>query len=261
MYEMVFMPSSSSSGSDSRDSPQSAPMSESDSDSAPGDDPADGNPFSVDNKFYSEVDKKEILSLPEIERESILAERAAIVERKMQDLRLRRILNARENAEAKSGKRKAATDAEESPRKSSRQKTTLGGRKVGETSAAIEAYVRQREQKGLRDEQRRREGAIRKQNRARSSSDARHSSADAEGESEVEWDDGKSKKDDHRSRNTQPADYHDFRRITWTRNQLAQLCFYPGFEDTVRDCFVRIPMKPNPATQQMMYELLFVKRK
>ena len=237
-------------------------MSESDSDSSPGDDPAsDGHPFPVENKFYSEKDKKEIMSLPEIERESILAERAAIYERKMQDLRLRRLLQARENAEAKATKRKASGDVEDSPRKSSRQKTTLGGRKVGETSGAIEAYKRQREAKGLRDEQRRREGALRKQHRARSSSDVRQSSADAEGESEVEWDDGKAKADDYRSRNAQPADYHDFRRVTWTRNQLGQLCFYPGFEDTIRDCYIRVPMKPIPATRQMTYDILLVKRR
>ena len=241
---------------------QSAPMSESDSDSSPADDAAsDSHPFPIENKFYSEKDKKEIMSLPEIERESILAERAQTYERRMQDIRLRRLLQARENAEAKSTKRKAGADLEDSPRKSSRQKTTLGGRKVGETSGAIEAYKRQREQKGLRDEQRRREGALRKQNRARSSSDVRQSSADAEGESEVEWDDGKSRMDDRRQRNAQPADYHDFRRVTWTRHQLAQLCFYPGFEDTIQNCYIRVPMKPNPVTRQMMYDLLLVKRK
>ena len=233
-------------------------MSESDSDSSPGDDAtSEGRPFPVENKFYSEKDKKEIMSLPEIERESILAERAARHERKMQDLQLRRLIQNRE----RDRKRKAGDDPEDSPRKSSRQKTTLGGRKVGETSGAIEAYKRQREQKGLRDEQRRREGALRRQNRARSSSDARHSSADVDGESEVEWDDGKAKKDDYRSKNAQPADYHDFRRVTWTRNQLAEFCFYPGFEDTIRDCYIRVPAKPHPVTKQPNYEQHLVRRK
>lgn len=223
----------------------------------------DAQPFPLENKFYSEKDKREIMSLPEIERESILADRAAQYERKMLDIRLRRIFQAREREEAdakSSSKRKADVDMEESPRKSSRQKTTLGGRKVGETSGAIEAYKRQREEKGQRDEKRRREGLLRKQNRAHSSSVGGHSDVDADGESEVEWDDGKIKQDELRARNAQPALYDDFRRVTWTRNMLAQFCFFPGFENAVRDCFVRTPSKPNPATQQISYDLLQVKR-
>lgn len=253
---------SSSSARASPDSLQSAPMSESESDSSPGDDAAsDGHPFPVDGQFHSEKDKKEIMSLPEIERESILAERAQILERKLQDQHLRRLLQARENAEAKFAekKRKAGADLEDSPRKSSRQKTTLGGRKVGETSGAIEAYKRQREQKGLRDEQRRREGASRKERRARSSSGGKYSSADADGDSEVEWDDGKAKADDYRLRNAQPADFHDFRRATFIRHSLAEYCFYPGFEDVIKDCYVRVPSQTTSAAREMTYQLLLVK--
>lgn len=243
-------------------------MSESESGSAGGDAASDDDaPFPVDNKFYSQKDKKEIMSLPEVERESILAERAAIHERKLQDLKLRRLLQAREKMEAQSLKRKAGADVEDSPRKSSRQKKDLGGRKVGEASDAIEAYKKQREQKTLKDEQRRREGANRAQLR-QSSSEGRYSSADADGDSEVEWDDAKAKKktdkehvaDDQRLRNSQPADFNDFRRVTWSRFQLAELCFHPGFEDTVAGCYVRVPSKPAPGSHQMQYSLLPVKR-
>ena len=72
-------------------------MSESESDD-PGDDAVDDDhPYPVDNKFVSIQEKKEIMSLPEIEREAILAERAAVVERKMQDVRLRRLLQSSNN--------------------------------------------------------------------------------------------------------------------------------------------------------------------
>lgn len=256
---MMLTLSISSSASGSPKSFQSAPMSESDSGSTrAGSTASEGPTFAIDNKFYSEKDKKEIMSLSEVRREEILAERAVQLERKLQDQHLRRLLNAREKPESKSSdKKRKAADLEESPRKSSRQKTTLGGRKVGETSGAIEAYKRQREEKGLRDQQRRREGANRRGTRARSSSE-RLSSADAEGESEVEWDNGKPKVDDYKSRLTQEADYNDIRRATLPRMALAEFCYYPGFPEAIKDCYVRMAAKPKP-NGELGYELLLVK--
>lgn len=236
-------------------------MSESESDEAGEEAANDDNPYPVDNKFTSQQEKKEIMSLPEIERESFLADRVAAIERKAQDARLRRMLLSRQKLEAKSSKRKAGSDPDDNTRKSSRQKMTLGGRKVGESSSAIEAYKKQREEKTLKDAERRRGAADRKNHRARSSSEARYSDVDADGESEVEWDDGKAKVDDTRARNSQPATFDDFRRIVWSRAMLAEHCFWPGFADTFHNCYVRVVGKPNPATRQATYDLLLVKRK
>ena len=234
-------------------------MSESDSDSTPaGGAGHDGPTFAIDNKFYDEKDQKEIMSLSEVQREAILAERAALLERKLQDQQLRKLLRQKTESKSTDKKRKAA-DLEDSPRKSSRQKTTLGGRRVGETSGAIEAYKRQREEKGLRDQQRRREGASRKDQRARSSSE-RFSSADAEGESDVEWDDGKPKIQEHQTRHAQHADYNDVRRATIPRIALADYCFHPGFPEAIKDCFVRMAAKQK-SNGDMNYELMLVKGK
>ena len=234
-------------------------MSESDSDVSPaGDVGPDGPEFAIDNKFYSEKDKKEIMSLTEVQREEILAERAVRLEKKLQSEQLRRMLMNREKESKASDKKRKATDLDESPRKSSRQKTTLCGRKVGEASGAIEAYKRQREEKNLRDQQRKREGASRRDRKARSSSPNRGSSADAEGESEVEWDEGKHKVDDERSRHAEHADYHDFRRATLPRFAFADYCFYPGFPNAVRDCYVRLAAKPK-SNGDVGYELALIK--
>ena len=235
-------------------------MSESDSDASPARGDGSGGPiFPIENKFYSEQDQRKIMALSQLERESILADRAQIYERNQQDQHLRRLLQTRGNADTKMTDKKrkiGATDLEDSPRKSSRQKTTLGGRKVGETSAAIDAYKRQREEKNLRDQQRKRDGANRKDRRARSSSEKKYSSADAEGESEVEWDDGKLKVDE--SKFTQPADFHDIRRVTLARGVLADYCFHPGFEEAVKDCYVRIPSKTK-GFGGMNYEVVLIK--
>jgi len=237
-------------------------MSESDSDTSPVDEQGAGGPlFPVDNKFYSEKDKKEVMALSEIQREAILAERAALLERQTQGQHLRRLLEARQRQEVKGGvKKRKAADLEDSPRKSSRQKTTLGGRKVGETSGAIEEYKRQREEKGIRDKQRRLDATNRKNRRTRSSSDNKYSSADADGESEVEWDDGKPKVDEHQIRKEPKADYTDVRRATLPRNVFADYCFYPGFAEAVKDCFVRIPNPDHESKNgQMTYRMVLVK--
>ncbi|KAL2045146.1 hypothetical protein N7G274_002227 [Stereocaulon virgatum] len=239
---------------------QSAPMSESDSDSSPADDAGVNGPmFPIENKFKSEKDKREIMALSEVQRESILAERAQLLEDNWQNQHLRRLLQAQQSRSGE--KKRKAADIEDSPgnRKSSRQKTTLGGRKVGETSAAIDAYKRQREEKGLRDQQRRREGANRKKRHERSSSGNRYSSADADGESDVEFDDARyNKVEEYKSRNAQPADYNDVRRATLPRRVFAEYCFYPGFGEAVKDCYVRLP-NATSKTGEMTYQLALIK--
>lgn len=202
----------------------------------------EGPLYPYEKLYHSAQDKKDIMAMPEIQREQLLSERAQEVDRHNQDLALRRLLASREKEEArkaKKNKRKASSASlDEGNRKSSRQKTTLGGRKVGEASEAIEAYKRQREQKGKRDELRRRDPTTKDlKSRSRVSDD------DAEGDSEVEWDDRERSptppKDDP------PADIRDFQRVRIGRTNFAQVCFYPGFEAAMTGCYVRLNVGPN----------------
>ena len=260
---------SRSSAAGSPNSLDSAPMSESDADIAP----ADGGDkdeviFPVDNKFYSEKDKAEIMSLPEVRREQILAERAVVLERKQQDQILRRLY---QNYQGKEGdkskgtklkKRKAGnTDLEDVQRKSSRQKTTLGGRKVGETSDVMEAYKRQREMKGVIAEQRKTEAAERKARKGRRSSSL-GSEADANGESEVEWDDGKpraGRRSESVPRDVPAAEQIDYEHVRVGRDNFAKVCYYPGFDETIKNCFVRICIGPDRATGENVYRMASIK--
>ncbi|KNG86248.1 RNA polymerase II transcription elongation factor Rtf1p [Aspergillus nomiae NRRL 13137] len=145
---------------------------------------------------------------------------------------------------------------EDGQRKSSRQKTTLGGRKVGETSDAIEAYKRQREQKGRRDELRRREPASKDQ--AVRSRDNRVSDEDAEGESDAEWDDRD--RSPSLPKDDPPAELRDIQRARVGRTNFAQVCFYPGFDDAISGCYARVNIGPNRETGQNEYRLCQIKR-
>ncbi|KAH1293232.1 hypothetical protein KXX11_009385 [Aspergillus fumigatus] len=231
----------------------------SDSEGASEDAEEDRPIFPYEKLYYSAKDKEEIMALPEIQREQILSERAQEVDRRNQDLALRRLLASRERDEArrvKKSKRKASVaDLEEGQRKSSRQKTTLGGRKVGEASEAIEAYKRQREKKGRRDELRRRDMAA---GEAAPVKDEAPSDKDAEGESEVEWDNRE--RSPSPPKDDPPADLRDIQRARVGRTNFAQVCFYPGFDEAISGCYARVNIGPNRDTGINEYRLCLIKR-
>jgi RNA polymerase-associated protein RTF1 len=228
----------------------------------------DGPIFPYDKLYYSSKDKQEIMALPEIQREQILSERSQQVDRHNQDVVLRRLLASREREHARSeskAKRKAsAAELEDGHRKSSRQKTTLGGRKVGEASDAIEAYKRQREQKGKRDEQRRRDADSRP-TRARSSSheEGAYSDVDAEGDSELEYDNraDRSPSGPPPPKDDPPADFKDIQRARVGRSNFAQVCFHPTFAQSLTGCFSRVNIGPNEETGQNYYRVCIIKSK
>lgn len=249
-----------SSGHSSPNSLRSAPMDESDSESdAPGmyD---DGDRYPIDGKFMNAADKTEILAMPEIKREELLAERAQEVERDRQNKALRQLLNAREAETKKQDKKRKAGAAEldENQRKTSRQRTKLGGGKVGEASTGIDSLKRARAEKN--DRQRRRD-EDKERNKGRRDIRDDYSEADAEGESEVEWDDKpkikKSSSPDYRD--AEPAGLIDIERVRVGRSRFALVCFYPGFDEAITGCFVRISVGVDKETGQNIYRMAVIK--
>lgn len=225
-------------------------MSESPSDSAPGDLDDDAQIYPIEGKFRSDKDKADIMSMTEIEREEILAERAEEVRRKTQDLQLKRLLQARKREEAQGDKKKrkaGAADLEDRDRKSSRQK-------VVKASAPLEAYKRQRELKG---QQRARAADRRRDNRSSSQSNAQ-SDRDAEGESEVEWDEGK-KKQLSPKRDEPPPDLKAFDRARVGRTNFSRYCHDPPFEAAIKGCFVRVSTGLDASTGRNTYRMIQIK--
>ena len=266
-YEQYFNMTSSeltisrSSGHVSPNSLQSAPMDESDSESDAATIYDDGDRYPIEGKFMNAADKADIMAMPEIKREELLAERAQEVERDRQNRALRQLLNARE-AETKKQekKRKAgAADLDENQRKTSRQRTKLGGGKVGEASTGIDSLKRARAEKT--DRQRRRD-EDKERNRGRRDVQDEYSEADAEGESEVEWDDGKTKNKKSSSpdyRDAEPAGLQDIERVRVGRSRFALVCFYPGFDEAITGCFVRISVGIDKETNQNIYRMATIK--
>lgn len=207
-------------------------------------------------------DKAEILALPEIKREELLAERAQEVERDRQNRALRQLLKARDAEKEKhEKKRKAgAADLDDSQRKTSRQRTKVGGGKVGESATGIDSLKKARAEKN--DRQRRRDEDKKNNKDVRSHRDD-YSDQDAEGESEVEWDDGKSKNKKRSPspdyKDAEPAGLADVERVRVGRSRFAIVCFYPGFDEAITGCFARISVGIDKETNQNIYRMAIIK--
>lgn len=236
-------------------------MDESDSESDAAGMLDEGDRYPLEGKFINASDKAQILAMPEIKREELLAERAQEVERDRQNRALRQLLHARD-AEAKKldKKRKAgAAELEDNQRKTSRQRTKLGGGKVGEASSGIDSLKKARAEKT--DRQRRRD-EDKERNRGRRELHDEFSEADADGESEVEWDDGKAKNKKSSSpdyRDAEPAGLQDIERVRVGRSRFALVCFYPGFDEAITGCFVRISVGVDKETNQNIYRMAVIK--
>jgi RNA polymerase-associated protein RTF1 len=235
-------------------------MSQSESEAGFDPDTDDKPIFPYEKLYYDAKDKAQIQAKPEIEREEILAQRSEQVERHEQDLTLRRLVASRAREEAKNAaknKRKASTaDLEDSQRKSTRQRTKVGGGRVGEASSAIEAYKRQREEKTLRDEQRKRGEPVRKPASTRDD----FSDADAEGESDIDYDDRRYKRRSPSPPKDEPmAELMDIQRARVGRDNFAQVCYHPGFKEAITDCYARVCLGPGKTPGVNEYRLCLIK--
>ncbi|KAI1820424.1 hypothetical protein F4861DRAFT_61431 [Xylaria intraflava] len=253
-------------------SDESAPMDESDSesDSFPVshaasrkvEDDEGGEPkYPVEGIYASEAEKEEILAMPELEREQLIAKRKEENDRERQNILLRRLLQVNKQESSQSAKkRKAGTaELEDGQRKTSRQRTKIGGSKVGETSAGIASLRRARAEKS--DRQRRREEDRERTKGRPTTRDSTHEDDDAHSGSE--WAKGYGRKPSKsmtpEKRDVPLADLRDFERVRLSRSRFAEVCFYPGFDDAITGCYCRVAVGPNRDTGETEYQMGVIK--
>ncbi|CAK3943634.1 RNA polymerase-associated RTF1 [Lecanosticta acicola] len=192
--------------------------------------------YPLEGKYMSPGDREYVMSLPEVEREAILAERAEEEQKRKQDAMLRKAF-AQSNAASKIKRKAEAAELEDDNRRTTRPKT--------QKRTALDDYKRAREQKGA-DRGRRDTARDRKDERSPSSASDR----DADGESEVEWAEPTSS-----SRPDPPPELRDFERCRVGRSNFAKVCFYPGFEEAIKGCFARLSIGINRETGQNQYRM------
>lgn len=213
-----------------------------DSDASPGkavDD--DENKYPVDGMFTSHAEKKQIMSMTEIEREQILFEREQEKERLRQKALLRRLVT---NNEDKQKKRKGGdADFEESQRKKPRAGTKF--------DALKRARAEKSDRRSRRENERRRD---RSPSYRSSSSRSRHS-----GDSDNEWGTPQRKRSKTPPAEAPLADLRDIERCRLSRTRFARVAFYPGFETALMGCYVRIHIGPDPETKMPTYRMAQIK--
>lgn len=249
-----------SSAPSSPGSDQSVPMDESDSDSSVRRSKArddEENKYPVEGMFMSHAEKTHIMSLREIEREEILAERAQEKEKMHQNRLLRQLVSNNEMQKKRSAT--SAGLADDDRRKTSRVRTKLGGTRVGETNAALDSLKRARAEKSERS-RKREEDKERRRDRSPSHRDDFEDDGDAD--SEVDWAHTSSKKkskDTKAEKEDFPAELDDIQRIRMSRTRFGQVCFNPGFEKKMEGCFVRISIGQDRETQENVYRMAIIK--
>jgi RNA polymerase-associated protein RTF1 len=201
-------------------------------------------------------DKARALPQSEIEREQALAEKANVEERDQQQRLLMQLLDNKHMGSAKAGdadtadkKRKAATvEPEDTQRKSARLKSANSARKGYERMAlSPEIERRQRERKSTPVEQKSKaespKGKGVKKNGSPSAADAR-----TKGNGDGKF--GKpSQSSQPRISSSPPAEepptLRDFESARLGRDTFAELCFYPGFEETAIGCIAKVVVGKN----------------
>lgn len=234
-------------------------MDESDSDDdAPAQPDADDeeNQYPVDGLFKSLAEKEEIMAMREMEREQILAERGQEKDRIQQNKLLRQLVS---NEEQRNKKRTAsAADLEDTPRKTSRARTKLGGTKVGESKSGIDTLKSRRAEKTERD-RRREEGRGRRSSIQSERSYSDRSRRSPSRDSEVEW--HENKRPSKPAEDVSPAKLEDAERIRMGRSRFGQVLFWPGMAEAVTGCFVRVSIGVNEETGENIYRVAAVKGK
>jgi RNA polymerase-associated protein RTF1 len=198
-------------------------------------------PYPLEGKYVDESDKRRIMGMSQLEREEILGQRAEETNRAHFKAELER-----RAAQENNRKRKADSEEHDDARKNSRPK--VQPRK----NDKLEQYKREREQRG----QQRQRQDDRRSGRRRSSSGDRGagSDADADGESDIEWDERPAEK----AREEQPASLRDFESVRVGRGFFSEVCFYPGFEEAMTGAFGRVGVGQD-SSRRTLYKMAQIK--
>jgi RNA polymerase-associated protein RTF1 len=241
----------SSSAADSPRSLGSDAMDESASDSAGASDKSDNGKalYPLEGKYKNSKDKSQLMALPDLQREEILADRASKIADEKKMTELRQLLENKDRETLKDRKRKAPADdryGDNSPRKLSRPRT--------KKDEALQSLKERRDANRIEDS--RRAAASRKLSGRRHSKSSTRSTQssqrDADGESDYDVPAKKAASDPL-------GTLADYQRVRIGRTNFVEVCFYPTFEKTIVGCFTRVCYSTDPQTGDNIYRMAQIK--
>ncbi|KAK0388302.1 hypothetical protein NLU13_4547 [Sarocladium strictum] len=245
-----------SSAPSSPNSLASAAMDESDSDEEPSRDRGSGGggtldedeKYPVEGMYQSEAEKHRIMSMREVDREQILAERVAEIEAVRRNRLLRQMVASEERKQAKKKRSADTAELEDDSRSPARQRT-------GKRESAMEALRRQKAEKQSRreDNERRRADGFSPRGRMLDEDESDDDFGRDRGRDRTRSPEAEAPKEEP------PAELKDYERVRLGRNEFAQVCFTPGFEFAITGCFIRIALGPHPDTGVEQYRMALIK--
>ncbi|KAF9224867.1 plus-3-domain-containing protein [Gyrodon lividus] len=218
-----------SSSKQSRTKKRKASLSETESDNQPESEEEEVNPYPLEGKYEDEADRERLLSMSEIDRENILAERLEQMQ-KIQDRRkLQEMIKQQKNG---------SNDADAVAKAAKRQHAARGATK--EKSKKLDELKARRKAK---DEKKRTRTDSPKRDRSSSPMDMETSSGEEEDGQITKYEEEEEKDRKLYSKQPNPDDepitVEDLSTCRLTRDMLARFCMYPWFEDYVKGGWVR----------------------
>ncbi|CAN6675045.1 RNA polymerase-associated protein Rtf1p [Trichomonascus vanleenenianus] len=199
--------------------------------------PAIKNPYPLEGKYTDEDDRDRLLALPEIERENILYERSQEMEKYRQ----------REYLAQRAKQRKKQEEALK--RKSTRARDAST---TGKKSSQLSELKKRREEKQSRSKRREQGLDVGYEHESSESEEEEEAGGSEYEEGAVEWAESAPKV-------AKEVDITELNNLKWGRSQLSKFCHYPGFEDAISGCYVKVNMGFDRETQQEVYRVFQVK--
>lgn len=190
------------------------------------------------------------MALPEVERESFLADRSEEIQQAAQSAQLRQIMASR--AKQDSQKKRKADVSNDEERKPKRTAKTKSGDNIANYKRMREEKMEQRRNGGSGGADRGRSRNDRSRTRSSALSD-RGRSASSE---EVEWDD---RRRPSPVRQERPPTKRDFDRVKVGRTNFAKVCYWPHFEEKITGCFCRVAIGLDRASGRTNYRMTQIK--
>lgn len=210
----------------------------------------DDEKYPVDGMFRTQAEKSEIMSLREVEREQIIADRVSEIERQRQNRLLRQMVTTVENEERKSVKKKRSADnaeLDDDDRRASRQRTG----KAAETAMDSLRRARAEKQRRKEDHERRKDDYS-----------PRRGSRELESDQDLARTQSLTPtKEPSKNELPPPAELRDYEHVRLGRYQFAQVCTTPGFENAITGCYMRISVGQHPETGIEQYRMAWIKGK
>jgi RNA polymerase-associated protein RTF1 len=205
--------------------------------------------YPLEGKYKNSKDKSQLMALPDLQREEILADRASKIADEKKMTELRQLLENKDREALKGRKRKAPADArlsDTSPRKLTRPRT--------KKEEALQRLKKKRDANRIADT--RRAATSRKESGRRnskaSSRSTESSQPDADGDSDYNIPPKKPV-------DNSPGLMADYQRIRIGRSQFGDICFQHNFQKSIVGCFTRVCNAVDSQTGENIYRMTQIK--